>query len=141
MATLDTVVIALDAYWSGAGFTHLETDYLSNLDRVGATNDAFQIRAQYENREFEDSNQPYWRCSVELVFLRQLVNLENTYTPGGFVPRPLVTTQTVALDPDWWRGLTPAIHELTDGPEMEDDVERIGNVMRWSMKVAFLLTP
>lgn len=144
MADLQTLVADIVATLEGPGFLLVRvptSDYREDMARLAEGASYYQIRAQYENQEHPDSGQPHWLVSIELVFLYRVpVDDERNYTTDVLVANAQFTNQALLLDHAWWRARS-GVYAVSGGPEMEDEVTRIGNVMRWSMKTAVLLTP
>jgi len=108
---------------------------MSSLNTSQAQN-MFRIRQQHEEEQ-EGSNVAYEAAAIEVEVSHRLTDPfnERTYTEGA-----MHTQQKLLVSRDFWRSLT-GVFEVLEGPVTQIDVERVGNVIRWSVLVKILIVP
>lgn len=108
-------------------------------DPLAAGGYAYQIVQQYEQRTTGRSNVQHEGGAIEIVIYHRLADPtdERAYTEGN-----MHTLQSAVLAFSWWEDLA-AIQALIPGgePRIEQDVDRDGNVIKWSVLAAFQLVP
>jgi hypothetical protein len=116
--------------------TQASSDYRTDLDDLAAGSTHYRIRHQ-EQQTIRDSNQQIQSAALELEISHHLADRfdERAYTEGN-----MLAHMKELLDKEWWRTLA-AVREITSAPEIEEDVERIGNVISWSVLVIVAITP
>jgi hypothetical protein len=125
----------------GSPVQYAGSDWLDVLASVASLATVYQLRAQHQ-LETIGSNEPYQTAAVEVVMIHHMNNSEHLserlYTHGE-----MLLDQAELLDRNWWdtiagiRQLQPDIGR----PELEQNVERIGNVIHYSVLVQFEIVP
>jgi len=144
MSTLLDVIAnlasALDTELGLVAADRMASDYRDDLDAITVGQTRYQLRHQYQ--QDIEGNVIYQAAAIEIKFYHALDNLqsESAYTEDAS-SSGMHAQMTALLSRRWWTDNVPGIREIEDGPDVQDDVTREGNVVSWSVLIAFLLTP
>ncbi len=115
----------------------VNSDYRTDIDNpIAAGSTVYRIRFQ-EQLGQDDSNQHIQIAALELEVSHRLTDAldERAYTEGD-----MIAHQAALMDKTWWRDLA-SVRETVEGPELEGDVTREGNVISWVLLVIVAITP
>lgn len=112
------------------------SDYRTDMDDLAAGSTHYRLRFQ-EQQGQDDSNQHIQYAALELEVSHHLSDRfdEVAYTEGD-----MLAHHEALLDKAWWRTLV-SVREVPQGPDLELNVSREGNVMSWSILVIVAIVP
>jgi hypothetical protein len=125
----------LTALGYGSQLSSDTRDDLDNVTQAGTTR--YQIQHQNQ-QEAEGGNVFYPTGAIICRSIHLLSDFtdERAYTEGA-----MLTQQANLLRRQWWRDNVASVREVSSGPEIEDNVERIGNIVIWSFLITFVIVP
>lgn len=119
----------------GAG-THLSSDWLPTVPIPSGQTKGYQLRVDpLAVAEGANSNESYRTCAVDVVLLLAVGTTESDAERDAW--RDLIEA---VLPPSFWRALA-AVRDVAEGPELQGDTERVGNVLRATVSVQVDLKP
>ena len=146
MATVEDfkgqAVLQVDFWVSNTSFVvffvtqQMTSSYSLDVDDLKPGEKAYQIRVTQLVGDPRDSNVIYDTASCEVsvhraLHLTEMVDEEQFYTRGE-----MLYCQNGLMDVRIWRGsLFPAVHEVLEGPEMEEEPVRLGNIISYTVRV------
>jgi hypothetical protein len=125
----------------GSPVQYAGSDWRDDLASVASLATVYQLRAQHELETIR-SNVSYQTAAVEVVMIHHMNNSEHLserlYTHGE-----MLLDQAELLDRNWWDTIDGVFQLEPDNgrPEVEQNVERIGNVIHYSILVQFEIVP
>ena len=109
---------------------------LLTLDSIAPGETRFQLATElFTVDEASDSNITRHLADALVTVHHRLSAAESVYRTGVMLDH-----QTALLRPSFWSALA-AVFRVTEGPELEDSVDREGFVISYSMKVRCALNP
>jgi len=122
-----TAQLSLSTQFAGDYDDELET---MSAVAVGQAQTMYRIRHQYQTA-LEGSNVTWKQGFIEIEIAHRL---SDAFNERAYTEAAMQTQQLTLLDRAFWRDLTGVYEvEESDGPEVGLDVERAGNVIRWSV--------
>lgn len=111
------------------------SDYRSDLDDLAAGATHYQLQFQ-EQQSVRDSNSHIQTCAIELIVSHHLAA---RYSERAYTESNMLTEMASLLDADWWR--VASVREVVNAPQLEQNVEREGNIITWSVLVNVAIIP
>lgn len=137
MATLASIITEVGTAVETLGtITRASADYSDAWDDFTAGQLKYQIRYQHQQPSREDSNTTIEHAALEVIILHRLADAadEDAWVVAAEID------QRSLLSPSWWRTNVTGILNFT-GVELAQDMERIGNVMVYSVLAEFDIVP
>ena len=130
---LETAVVALVGS-TRATLSDLRTD----LHRIGtADTRVHQLEAQHEAASTPRSDLTY---PVGNFLVRIAHRLADPTDEAAYTDSTMLTHQASLLDPSWWEGLS-GVYEITEGPQLQENVARVGQVVSYAVSCGVAVSP
>ena len=111
------------------------SDYRLDLDDIPSGQTRYRMKFQ-EQQSVRDSNSQIQTVAMELIVGHHLAS---RYNERAYTEANMLTQMASLMDKDWWR--VASVREVTDAPQLEQNVERVGNIISWSVLVNVAITP
>lgn len=112
------------------------SDYRTDMDTLAVGATYYRIRFQ-EQQGQRDSNQHIQHAAMELEISHHLTD---RFDETAYIEGDMIAHQAELLDREWWRTLT-SVRGVPEGPDLDGDVEREGNVISWVILVIVAIIP
>jgi len=135
MASLATLAGAIDTALDSLLGARMASDRLTNLEALAAGTTKYQVRVDHLTEiEGASSNVSWQAATVTVVVHHQLSGAERTYTEGA-----MLIDQESLMSAAYWRAIT-GVYGVEEGPTLQDESERVGNTISYSMAVSLSFT-
>ena len=118
-----------------AGSRITGSDYSRRVALPSGTND-FQIRVDAVGLDREDANTAYALAQAEVTVARDV-----GATEADAEVQSMLSLQATLTSHAFWRALSASVFEVTQGPEVVDTIERVGNVLAFTVRCEVRLKP
>lgn len=134
-AAFDATLAAAFVAIPGVSLARLGSDYSDEWDRIQPGETRFQLRTTPVGFA-GDSNQLWQVVVADFTFAHRLADPlnERAHTLGDYL-----TIRSTVSRLAWWRALA-GVHAAAT-PRLEESVERVGHVIRWTGQVEVELNP
>ncbi len=112
------------------------SNYRKDMDDLASGSTHYRLRFQ-EQQTLRDSNQQIQSVAIEVEISH---NLADHFDEEAYTEVAMLAHMAELLDKEWWRAMV-AVREVRDAPDVEENVEREGNVISWSVLVVVAIAP
>ena len=134
MASLATVSTNIATALTALIGTRCGSDRRTNLEGLTAGATKYQLRVDHLTELEHGSNVAWQAATVNVAVHHQLSGAERTYTEGA-----MLIDQESLMSAAYWRAIT-GVYEVEEGPTLQDEAERTGNTVSYSMAVTLSFT-
>ncbi len=112
------------------------SNYRTDMDDLAVGSTHYRLRFQ-EQQTLRDSNQQIQSVAMEVEISH---NLADRFDEEAYTEVAMLAHMLALLDKEWWRTMA-AVREVRNAPDVEENVEREGNVISWSVLVVVAIAP